>query len=156
MPELSPIGTVLLFLIGSMAFVSVTLLVGKMLRPNRPNEQKLSTYESGEEPVGSAWGRFNPRFYIIALVFILFEAELIFLFPWAVVFGDAQMVAATSGSWGWLALGEMFFFLLVLALGLAWVWREGLLEWVKPEVRQPKFKGKVPMELYRKFNEAQK
>ena len=150
--ELSPFGTVLLFLFGGVAFVGVTLVVGKLLRPDRPNDEKLTTYENGEDPVGTAWGRFNPRYYIIALVFILFEVELIFLFPWAVVFGHAEWVAESDGAWGWLAITEMFIFILLLALGLAWVWSKGYLEWVRPMPAAKSFEGKVPLAKYEAFN----
>jgi NADH-quinone oxidoreductase subunit A len=150
--ELSPFGTVLLFLVGGLAFLSITLLAGKLLRPDRPNDEKLTTYENGEDPIGSAWGRFNPRYYIIALIFILFEVELVFLFPWAIVFGNAEWVNATDGAWGWLAIAEMFIFILLLALGLAWVWAKGYLEWVRPLPVAGNFKGKVPMEKYEEFN----
>jgi NADH-quinone oxidoreductase subunit A len=150
--ELSPFGTVLLFLVGGLAFLSVTLLAGKLLRPNRPNDQKSTTYENGEDPVGSAWGRFNPRYYIIALIFILFEVELVFLFPWAIVFGNAEWVGATDGAWAWLAIAEMFIFILMLALGLAWVWAKGYLEWIRPLPVAGDFKGKVPMKKYKEFN----
>ncbi len=150
--ELSPFGTVLLFLVGGLAFLSITLVAGKLLRPDRPNEEKLTTYENGEDPVGSAWGRFNPRYYIIALIFILFEVELVFLFPWAIVFGNAEWVKETNGAWGWLAIVEMFIFILLLSLGLAWVWAKGYLEWVRPMPVAKDFKGKVPLEKYREFN----
>ncbi len=156
MIELSPFGTVLLFLIGGIGFLSVTLFLGKLLRPNRPNPEKLSTYESGEDTVGTAWGKFNPRFYIVALIFILFEAELIFLFPWATVFGSQELATATNGSWGWMALAEMNIFIALLALGLAWAWKEGLFDWVRPKVTAPEFKGKVPVSMYEAFNKSQK
>lgn len=155
MPELSPFGVVLLFLLGGSLFIMVTLFIGKLLRPHRPNDEKLTTYESGEDTIGSAWGQFNPRYYIVALIFILFEVEIIFLFPWAIVFGDATLVEASGGTWGWLALAEMFFFVTILTFGLAWAWKEGLLDWVKPQVKLAEFKGKVPMEMYTKFNQQQ-
>jgi NADH-quinone oxidoreductase subunit A len=156
MLELSPFGTILLFLIGGIGFLSITLFAGKLLRPNRPNPEKLSTYESGEDTVGTAWGKFNPRFYIIALIFILFEAELIFLFPWATVFGSQELATATDGGWGWMALVEMTIFISLLALGLAWAWKEGLFDWVRPKVAAPEFKGKVPVSMYEAFNKSQK
>ena len=89
--EISGFGTVLLFILGGLFFIIVALFMGKLLRPNHPNEEKMTTYESGEEPVNNAWGAFNVRFYVIALIFILFEVELVFLFPWAIVFADADL-----------------------------------------------------------------
>jgi NADH-quinone oxidoreductase subunit A len=150
--EITGFGVVLLFIIGGLLFILVTLFVGKILRPNRPNEEKLTTYESGEDPVGSAWGQFNIRFYIIALVFILFEVELIFLFPWATVFGDKELLAETNGVWGWFSLIEIALFVGVLALGLAYVWKKGHLDWVKPKIQKSSFKGAVPKEVYEKLN----
>ena len=81
MNEISGFGIVLLFIIGGLGFVLIMLLIGRFLRPDRPTEEKQTTYESGEDPSGTAWGQFNVRFYVIALIFLLFEAELVFLFP---------------------------------------------------------------------------
>ena len=120
--ELSGFAVVALFIIGGAIFILVTLMVSKILRPVRPNEQKLSTYESGEETVRNAWGNFNVRFYVIALIFLLFEVELVFLFPWAIVFGDADRIAATNGLWGWFSLLETIIFVSLLGIGLIYVW----------------------------------
>lgn len=154
--ELEPFEVVLLFAFGSLGITGVSLLAGKLLRPDRPNEQKLTTYESGEDPVGVAWGRFNPRYYIIALIFILFEVELIFLFPWAIVFGQKELIDGTQGQWGWLALIEMFIFIGLLFLGLVWAWGKGFLEWVVPKPFQSQFKGKVPVAKYQDINRKYK
>jgi len=153
MIEISGFSVVLVFLIGGFAFISVTLLVGKLLRPNRPNEEKLSTYESGEEPMGSAWGFFNIRFYMIALAFLIFEVELVFLFPWATVFGNAELNNATDGMWGWFSLIETFIFIGFLAVGLAYLWKNGMLDWVKPTPKIEQTASKVPNALYEKINE---
>ena len=144
---------ILVYLIGGVIFVLGGLLTSWILRPNRPNEEKLTTYESGEEAVGTAWGQFNIRFYVIALVFLLFEVELVFLFPWATVFADKELIAATDGVWGWLAFIEMTLFVGILALGLAYVWRKGHLNWENPEVKKTNFKGTVPVEAYQKINQ---
>jgi NADH-quinone oxidoreductase subunit A len=151
MIEISGFGTVLLFLVGGIGFVLITLLAGKILRPSRPNEEKNTTYESGEEPLSTAWNIFNVRFYIIALIFLLFEAEMVFLFPWAIVFGDKEMIASTDGLWGWFALIETFIFIGILALGLAYVWVNGMLEWVKPNPKISDFKSKIPTEAYKRL-----
>ncbi len=84
-------------------FILIGLFVAKLLRPHRPNAEKLATYECGEEAVGSSWVQFNPRFYVIALIFIIFDVELAFMFPWAVVFGRRELVEGTNGLWGWFA-----------------------------------------------------
>ena len=154
--DVTGFGSVLLFLIGGVAFILVTLLAGKILRPNRPNPEKLTTYESGEDPSGTAWGQFNIRFYIIALVFILFEVELVFLFPWAVVFGDENLMQSTQGMWGWVSMIELIVFVGILAIGLAYVWRKGHLDWVRPDAKPEKFEGKVPQKLYDDLNEKYK
>ena len=130
----------------------ITLLVGKILRPVRPNEEKQTTYESGEDPVRSAWGIFNVRFYVIALIFLLFETELVFLFPWATVFADEQMMQETDGLWGKFALSETFVFVGILFLGLVYVWKNGMLDWAKPKPIASKFKSKIPESAYDHIN----
>jgi len=147
---------VLLFLIGGLVFVLVTLLVSRIIRPDRPNAEKLSTYESGEEAQGAAWVQFNNRFYIIALIFLLFEMEIVFLFPWATVFAKKELLDQTSGAWGWFALAEMLIFIFVLALGLVYAWVNGHLSWVKPEPTVPEQKVKVPRAHYDAINEKYK
>ncbi|GAA4310927.1 NADH-quinone oxidoreductase subunit A [Nibribacter koreensis] len=152
----SDFGVILLFLIGGVVFVALGLFASRLLRPNNPNSEKLATYESGEEALGNAWGAFNPRFYVIALVFLLFEVELVFLFPWAVVFGDKELIEASNGTWGWFALAEMFFFVLVLALSLAYAWVKGHLDWIKPKPVVPKSRSKIPGNLYQQVNDKYK
>jgi len=151
MTEISGFGTVLLFILGGVGFLLITLLFGKILRPNHPNPEKLTTYESGEDPSGSAWGQFNVRFYIVALVFLLFEAELIFLFPWAVVFGKKEFVESTQGLWASFTLIETFIFIGILMLGLAYVWANGMLTWVKPKPKPSGFRSKIPSSAYANF-----
>ena len=153
MPPVSDFGVILLFIIGALAFVTVALGLARLIRPSRPNAEKLSSYESGEEPVGSAHGPFNLRFYIIALVFILFDVELVFLFPWATVFGQKTFIEQTEGRWCWFALAEMVIFVAVLGLGLAYAWVKGHLDWVKPQPKIPTFESKVPRELYQRVNQ---
>ncbi len=153
MEELSEFGIILLFIIGALAFVVLAMGISRFIRPNRPNPEKLAVYECGEESIGNAHGSFNLRFYIIALVFILFDVELIFLFPWATVFGQKALIDQTNGRWGWFALTEMFLFVGILVLGLAYAWVKGHLDWVKPEAKVPAFKSKVPKELYHQVNE---
>ena len=150
--QISEFGYILLFIVGAIVFVIVALTVARLIRPNRPNVEKLSSYECGEEPVGSAWGQFNVRFYIVALIFILFDVELVFLFPWATVFGNRELIQATNGAWGWFALAEMFLFVGILVLGLAYAWVKGYLDWVKPQIKTPAFKTNVPAQLYEQIN----
>jgi|TARA_B100000965_G_C18959858_1_gene484988 NADH-quinone oxidoreductase subunit A len=101
------------------------LLIQKLLAPNNPNPDKLATYECGEESEGSAWVQFNIRFYVVALIFLIFDVEVVFLFPWAIVFNEL----------GLLAFVEMGIFLLILLVGLAYVWKRSDLDWVKYNVR---------------------
>jgi NADH-quinone oxidoreductase subunit A len=151
MIEISGFGTVLLFIVGGIGFLMVTLLVGKLLRPSNPTEEKQTTYESGEEPSGTAWGQFNVRFYIVALIFLLFEAELVFLFPWATVFGDEQLMAESDGLWGKFSMIETFIFIGILLVGLAYVWAKGMLEWVRPKPKPSDFQSKIPSSAYDRF-----
>ena len=93
----SGFGEILLYIIGGTLFVIGGLVTSSLIRPSRPNPAKLATYESGEEPVSTAWTQFNVRFYIIALIFILFEVEIVLLFPWATVFADKELIRQTDG-----------------------------------------------------------
>jgi NADH-quinone oxidoreductase subunit A len=151
--ELSSFGTILLFIIGGIIFVSVALLVARLIRPDRPNEEKLTTYECGEDPSQDAWGQFNPRFYVIALIFILFDVEIIFLFPWATVFGQAELIEGTNGLWGWFSLVEMFIFIGILAMGLAYAWAKGFLDWIKPQQTAAEHTSHIPREVYDRVSE---
>ena len=153
---LSDFGIILLFILTGLAFVSVMLFVSKLLRPNRPNPEKLTTYESGEEPVGNANIQFNVRFYVVAIIFVLFDVELVFLFPWATVFGQQALIEETKGLWGWFSLTEMLLFVGLLALGLAYAWRKGYLDWIRPEPKIPVIKTSVPTALYEKINQKYK
>lgn len=152
-PQLSEFGIALLYILVGIVFACGGLFTWYMVRPHRPNEQKNSPYECGEEAIGTPWGNFNIRFYIIALIFILFDVEIVLLFPWAVIFGNENLIQASNGLWGWFSLFEMFLFVSVLTLGLAYAWSKGYLDWVKPEENVIDFKGKVPVEEYQKLNQ---
>lgn len=114
--EFAPVG---LFLLIGVVFVIVTLGIARLIRPHRPSATKLQIYECGEQPIGSAWIQYNPRFYIFALLFVIFDVEVIFLFPWAVAYK----------SLGLFALIEMLIFIGILLIGLLWAWRKGMLKW---------------------------
>lgn len=146
--QISGFGMVLLFAIGAILFVLMGLLASKILRPSAPNAEKLSPYECGEEPVGTALGQFNIRFYIIALIFILFDVEMVFLFPWATVFGNKELIEKSDGVWGWFALLEMITFVIILAVGLAYAWAKGYLDWIKPQPQIPEIDNAIPEEAY--------
>ncbi len=152
--QLSSYGFILLMGIIGVFLVCVTIFLAKLIAPNKPNPTKLSTYECGEEPVGTSWTQFNPRFYVIALVFLLFDVELIFVFPWATVFGNADFISSDV-RWGWFTLIEMALFLGVLVLGLIYVWRRGDLSWIKPTHKVPTVAVNIPSSAYDSLNDKQ-
>jgi NADH-quinone oxidoreductase subunit A len=90
------VGYVLLFVVIGVGFILIHLLIGKLVRPNRPHAEKATIYECGEPTIGSAWVQFDLRFYVVALLFVIFDVEVAFFFPWAVVFGKANAVAQQS------------------------------------------------------------
>jgi NADH:ubiquinone oxidoreductase subunit 3 (subunit A) len=116
---------ILSFVLVAIGFLVVNLLVWWLIRPRRVSEEKLTTYECGENPEGSAWVQFNIRFYVFALIFIVFDVEAVFLFPWAAVFRDLGMLAFVEG----------LVFIGILVVALAYVWLKGDLEWVRTEDR---------------------
>ncbi len=125
---LTEFGKVLIFLIIGALFVAGGLFAAWLLRPRRPYPGKLAPYECGEEPVGDAWVRFNVRFYVVALIFLIFDVEIAFLFPWALVYREL-------GLFGFL---EMAVFLVILLVGYAYVWVKGDLDWDKPRPEVPR------------------
>ena len=112
---------VFIFAVLIVAFGVVSLVVARLLRPSNPATVKLTNYECGAEPIGSAWVQFPVGFYLVALVFIVFDALAVFLFPWALVLRSAGLEAF------WV----MAVFVAILGVGLAYVWVMGDLEWVK-------------------------
>jgi len=122
---LTAYSSVLIFLAVIVGFLVVNLIVWWLIRPSRFSEEKLTTYECGENPTGSAWVQFNIRFYVFALIFIVFDVEAVFLLPWAVVFRKIGMLAYIEG----------LVFLAILVVALVYVWRKGDLEWVRAEDR---------------------
>ena len=110
---------VLMFILFGMLVGAVLLAVGKLLSPNRPDADKLSPYECGFEAFEDARMKFDVRYYLVAILFILFDLEIAFLFPWAVVLQDV-------GSFGFVA---MMVFLAVLVVGFIYEWKKGALEW---------------------------
>lgn len=117
---------VLAFLLVSVSFVAAGLLAGHFVRPHIPDPDKSSVYDCGERPIGTAWFNFNPRFYVMALVFIVFDAELALTFPAAVVV--RRWVQDGRGAFAVLEVGA---FLAVLLVALAYVWGKGDLDWVR-------------------------
>lgn len=126
---LSEFGQVLVFFLLGMVFVAGGLIFSWLLRPHHPYPSKVSTYECGEQPLGDTRVRFNIRFYVITLIFLIFDVEVIFLFPWATVYKHL----------GWFAFAEMMVFLTILFVGYAYVWRKGDLDWDKPAPKVPRY-----------------
>ncbi len=114
------------FFIATAAFVYVSLGIGSLLRPRRPSRDKLRIYECGEPTIGSAWIRYNIRFYTVALVFLVFDVETAFLFPVARVFRFF-----VSNNFGWLAAVEVLAFVGILLVALIYAWRFGNLDWLR-------------------------
>lgn len=152
--QISEFGKILVFIITGFVLVAVTLFAGKLLAPNNSNAEKLTSYECGEEPTGNAWVPFNSRFYVIALIFLLFDVEMVFIIPWATIFGNHELIA-TDARWGKLTLIEMFIFMGILILGLVYVWRKGDLNWIKPVQEIPHTNVMIPSALYDKVNNEQ-
>lgn len=96
------------------------LWASRLIAPHNPGKVKNATYECGEETIGTAWIQFNVGYYLVGLIFLVFDVEAAFLFPWAVVLRDA----------GVLGLIEVILFMLILVVGLIYAWRKGALEWV--------------------------
>ncbi len=117
--------SVLVFLGAIVGILLGALVFWWVLRPSRFSEEKLTIYECGEDPTGSAWIQFNIRFYVVALIFIVFDVEAIFLLPWAVVFRELGALAYVEG----------LVFIGILIVALAYVWRKGDLAWVRSEDR---------------------
>ena len=97
----------------------LALTASKLVRPSRRGPERRTTYESGMEPIGGAWIQFNIRYYMFALIFVIFDVETVFLYPWAVVFNQL----------GLLAFVEALIFIAILVVALVYAWRKGALEW---------------------------
>jgi NADH-quinone oxidoreductase subunit A len=110
--------TVGIYLLAAFVMVAAILGAGKLIRPNRPQPDKYIAYEAGSDPIGT-FGQSNVRYYIFALLFVIFDVEAMFVFPWAM----------EVDSLGWFGFGAMSMFILVLLLGLFYDWRKGLLKW---------------------------
>lgn len=111
---------IFVLLVTGIIFVGGAFVLSWFLRPSKYNPDKLSTYECGEKPKGIAWVQYNVRFYIYAMLFVVFDVETVFIIPWAVIFK----------SLGVFALIEMIIFLFILFVALIYAWRKGALEWV--------------------------
>ena len=113
-------GTAGIFIVVGIAFVLITFAIAKIFRPQRPTRIQLQPYECGELPIGSSWVQYNVRYYIFALMFVIFDVEVAFVVPWAIVFKKL----------GLFALIEMLIFLGILIFGLVYAWKKEVLKWV--------------------------
>jgi NADH-quinone oxidoreductase subunit A len=117
--------------VGALALVGVAIplsMIGisSLLRPSVPEQGKRATYESGEIPTGDTRIRFNIQYYLIALLFVVFDIETVLIFPWALIYSDAVAEFGLGP-----VLGPMLVFLAILVIGLGWAWRSGAVRWVK-------------------------
>ncbi|MCF6138894.1 NADH-quinone oxidoreductase subunit A [Pseudalkalibacillus berkeleyi] len=111
---------VLMFLLLGILLPVVALTAGKLLRPSKPTKEKQTTYESGIEPFHQSWVQYNVRYYIFALLFVIFDVETVFLYPWAVAYEKL----------GIFALIEMTIFIIMLLIGLIYAWKKKVLKWM--------------------------
>lgn len=111
----------LLFTVAGIGMILAPLLLGKLLRTTLPHPEKDAAYECGEPAIGSSWVQFDLRFYVVALVFIVFDIEIALFYPWAVVYRSAGIAA----------LWDMLFFFGVIVVGYLYLWRFGYLDWVR-------------------------
>lgn len=172
----------LVFLAVGTFFLFIHLMIGKIVRPSKPDQEKLTIYECGEPTVGSAWIQFDLRYYVVALLFVVFDVEVAFFFPWAVVFGNANTLsrtdlpleqrqeisrelipasliepetisAPTAKAWAWVGFIDIAVFFGVLMVGFAYLWRRGDIDWVRSTAAE-KIAGPVEEMPVRLENEA--
>ncbi len=117
---------IFVFLALGISFVFIALVLGALIRPRRMGKKRNETYECGETPIGNAWYNFNPRFYMLALIFLIFDVEIVLTFPVITVLRNW----ANSGN-GLVAFIEILIFVVILVVGLIFLWARGDLEWIK-------------------------
>jgi NADH-quinone oxidoreductase subunit A len=127
--------SVTIFLAFGAVFVLANLVLGYFARPSIPNPEKATVYECGEPVIGSSWVQFDLRFYIVALVYLIFDVEVALFYPWAVAYGNApalgDAIGMTTSAVRGVAIVDMLFFFGVLLVGFAYLWRFGYLDWVR-------------------------
>jgi len=128
---LTEFGKVFIFILVGIGFVGIAIVMAYLVRPKRPTVEKQTTYECGEDPIGSPWQKFNIRFYVVALIFLIFDVEVVMLFPWAINYRD----------YGFYGFGVGAIFLIVLFIGMIYEWRKGDLEWERSEPITPNLKN---------------
>jgi NADH-quinone oxidoreductase subunit A len=123
---LTEFGKIFVFMILAGLFVWIAIFAAMLIRPKRPSYEKNQIYECGENPEGSPWVKFNIRFYVIALIFLIFDVEIVLLFPWALTYKNFGFAGFAAGA----------IFLIILFLGMAYEWRKGDLEWARPKIER--------------------
>ena len=123
--------TITIFVALGAVFVLINLVVGALVRPHVPNAEKSAVYECGEPSIGSSWVQFDLRFYIVALVYLIFDVEVALFYPWAVAYGNAAATPEGAFTFRSVAIVDMLFFFGVLLVGFAYLWRFGYLDWVR-------------------------
>lgn len=149
--QISEFGKILVFLALGVFFILAGYGVNSLLSKKKPNPIKNATYECGEESVGNSWVQFNMRFYVIALLFLIFDVEIVFLFPWATVYAQPTFLTNIP-NWGLLSLIEMFVFVGILLIGLVYVWKKGDLNWITSKFNIPSIETGIPLENYLALN----
>ena len=119
---LSQYGFIGILAVVALGFPILGLVVAWLLSPKKPSPVKETAYECGVQTIGDTWVQFKAQYYLFALIFVVFDIEVVFLFPWAIAYGK-------PGVLGWFALAEAVVFVLILLAGLVYAWRKGALEW---------------------------
>ncbi len=127
---------VLIFIIAGFMMAFGALVVGRLARTTLPHPEKDAAYECGEPAIGNSWVQFDLRFYVVALVFIIFDVEIALFWPWAVVFGAADASDPEQFPVKMIALYDMLFFFGVVVVGFLYLWRFGYLDWVRASTGQ--------------------
>ena len=142
--------SIAIFIAIGVGFVLANLTLGALLRPRNQHPEKSAAYECGEPTMGSSWVQFDLRFYIIALLFLVFDVEVALFYPWAVVYGNAagaaKRVGMTLFQYRGAVLVDMLLFFGLLLLGFAYLWRFGYLDWVRTHKIAPAFAPKPARE----------
>lgn len=119
-------GTLALLVVVGCVLYAIIMLVNRVMRPSVPSPDKLTTYECGVDAVGVGWSQMNIRYYVFAFLFVIFDVESVFVFPWAVILGGLDESSTITPVF---ALIEMFIFIAILAFGLVYAWRKKVLVW---------------------------
>ncbi len=119
-------GSFAVIAVAGIGLYAIIMLLNRIMRPTVPSPLKLSTYECGVEAVGTGWSQMNIRYYVFAFLFVVFDVETVFVFPWAVILGKLDETTTVSPMF---ALAEMAIFVLILAVGLVYAWRKKVLVW---------------------------